>query len=108
MNHIHYRGELRNATTIRNVKVHRKTSIYFPELGRFIGCAPYLEHFIYEDNSKRGPVLFCTCGSDAVITGFQAYKHDSSPSGKDISTIPGELIVCRQHAVSGKHLDGVG
>lgn len=80
-------------------KVRREEKLFFQ--GRFIQCAPYSEHFLYDD--KYGPwTPMCTCGGYGGIVGYNAYKKDASP------TDTGEMIVCVIHAETGRHADGVG
>lgn len=76
---------------------------------RWVACAPYDNHFIYKDpeydNGTLGrSALMCTCGSMAVIAGYNAYRKDASPATD--SKNPGELLVCYFHANTGKHADG--
>jgi len=105
---IRSRNNLNVAETIHGTRVFRTEKIFFPEIHRSVACAPYMEHFIFNDTSNTGWTLFCTCGSPAVIVGYQAYKRDSSPTSKQEDTLAGELLVCYHHASYGKHLDGVG
>lgn len=77
--------------------------------GRFVGCAPYDNHFIYFDPEyAKGTVgkcaTMCSCGSMAVIVGYNVYKQDASPNLD--STQPGEMLICFHHATYGKHADG--
>lgn len=76
---------------------------------RWVACPGYDNHFIYKDPEfEMGTVgkcaTMCTCGSMAVIVGYNAYRKDASPA-LDSST-PGELLVCFTHAQTGKHADG--
>lgn len=100
-------GDLNEATVDGRVKVHRTDRIYFEGHG-LVKCAPYDNHFVFDYKSKKigawTPV--CTCGSPAGIVGYNAYKQDASPTTKDESSNPGELIVCLSHAQTGKHADG--
>lgn len=105
-NIIRSRNNLNVAITVNGTRVFRQEKIYFPQAGRSIACAPYDNHFCFEDNSQMGWTLFCTCGSAGVIVGYQVYKKDASPSKKDDDTMEGELIVCFHHATYGRHLDG--
>jgi len=78
---------------------------------RWVACAPMDNHFIYKDPEyELGTIgkcaTMCTCGSMAVIVGYNAYKHDASPTTKEESMNPGELLVCFLHAQTGFHADG--
>jgi len=63
-----------------------------------VNCAPYDNHFVFKDMSRIGWTTFCTCGSAAVVVGYDAYKQDASAQGA--------LLVCLVHTQSGKHADG--
>lgn len=94
------------AETSNGNRVRRSEKIFFPEAGRSIACAPYDNHFVFVDNSNLGWTTFCTCGSPAVIVGYQVYKNDGSPTKKEFDTIAGEMLICYHHASFGKHLTG--
>lgn len=109
-NIIRVAGIPQEATTSDGHKIHRSDKIFVPDFFRFVVCAPYDNHFLYEDPEfKKGTIgrwfAMCTCGSTAVVVGHNAYKEDSSPtSGSGIRT--GEMLVCYHHAQYGKHADG--
>lgn len=97
---IHFHGSRDEAETGEGRKVYRQKKIFVPEWNRYVVCAAYDVHFIFE-NKQRGYVAYqCTCGSLGVIVGSNAYKQDASP------TETGELFVCLEHAQSGRHMDG--
>lgn len=101
---IKHKGDPNTATTLDNFKVEREEHLYYPEptKERFVKCAPYDNHFLYRDPSGKPGRWWamCTCGSPAVIVGYNAYRSDSSP------TRTGELVVCYQHVQTGLHADG--
>jgi len=80
--------------------------------GVYIQCAPYDNHFIGMNpdflQGKETWFALCSCGSPAVIVGYDAYKKDASPSGvagvKEIAK--GEMLVCYLHASNSVHADG--
>lgn len=101
---IRNRGTVNNAVTMDGANVRREERIIlesyrdaFPE---GIPCASYDNHFVYLDPSKKIGRwrIMCTCGSPAVITGYDAYKNSASPQGA--------LIICMSHAQTGRHNDG--
>jgi len=97
------------AVTMDGHKVTRQDKIFFTELGRFVKCAPYDTHFIYDDPEAKKQTIgrwtpMCSCGSPAGIVGYNAYRQDASPSSE---FVPGELIVCLSHAQFGRHANGV-
>jgi len=87
--------------------VDRLEKLWIPEYGRFVVCAPYDNHFIYEDPSKKTGrwVFMCTCGSPAVIVGSDAYAGHASPTS-GVGIYPGEMLVCKMHMDRNKHADG--
>ena len=92
----HYNSPNEGETQYKQ-KVRREEKLFFQS--RFIQCAPYDTHFIYDD--KLGPWSpMCTCGSAAGIVGYNVYKKDASP------TDTGELIICLFHGQYGRHADG--
>jgi hypothetical protein len=98
-----------SATTLDGYKVRREEKIFVKQLGRYVVCAPYDNHFIYLDPAfekvKGRWFAMCTCGSPAVIAGYNAYKKDASPtSGSGI--IPGEMLLCYLHSNTMRHADG--
>lgn len=100
---IHHRGSPNEATTLDGYKVYRQEEIFIPEWGKFVKCAPYDDHFIYEDPQSERIIgrwaHMCTCGSPAVIVGYNAYKNDASKYS-------GGLLVCKAHADTGHHQTG--
>jgi len=98
---------LNEAETLDGYKVHRKEKIWIPKWNRFVVCAPYSDHFIYEDKSGK-PYRWahmCTCGAAAIIVGSKAYEKDLSPT-TGTGILPGEMFVCQLHSQYGKHADG--
>ena len=97
---IRHRGSPNEAETDEGKKVKRQPSIYLQSYDGLFMVAPYLDHFVYQDPSKKIGrwTLMCTCGSPAVIVGYDAYKQDASPQGS--------MIVCLCHAQTGHHQDG--
>ncbi|MBC8553823.1 MAG: hypothetical protein H8D23_29790 [Candidatus Brocadiales bacterium] len=98
---IRNRGSLNEAITHDGYKVKRREMVYVPEWETMVRCAPYSEHFVYLDPSGKEKRWFasCTCGSMAVITGYNAYKQDAS---KD--NMP--MLLCHYHATYGVHATG--
>ena len=81
-------------------KIYRQKSIFVKEYNRFIPCAPYDNHFIFEEpTGKFGrPSFMCTCGSMAVVVGFSGYE-------KDASSPEGLMFICHNHGTFGVHAD---
>lgn len=106
---IHHRGDLDTAVTADGVRVYRQDKIWFEGHG-LVKCASYDNHFVFDDpmaKKKKGRwTPMCSCGSPAVIVGYNAYIKDATPTNRNESSIPGELIVCYLHVTSGRHADG--
>ena len=94
------------AKTADGYTVHRSDVIFFD--GRLVKCSPYDNHFVYVDPSKKIGrwTTMCSCGSPAVVAGYKAYARDASPTTSAESTVPGEMVVCYIHAITGRHADG--
>ena len=103
---IRARGDVNRAETLDGYKVTRTKQLFFND--KLVLCAPYDNHFIYEDPSGKSQrwLQMCTCGSPAVCVGYKAYAEDSSPTTRADSTDPGEMFVCYIHAVTGRHAEG--
>jgi hypothetical protein len=100
---IRIRGEVKSGILPDGTKIERRKMLWFEGLKTFVQCAPYDNHFLY--THKKGPGFMCTCGSFGITTGYKAYVKDASPStGVDI--IPGQLLSCFTHILTGKHADG--
>lgn len=95
---IRVRNDLNTAETVDGERVERQESIFIPEVGAFVKCAPMDNHFIFETKKKNRWSFMCTCGGPAVIVGSKAYSHLGSPEG--------QMLVCYIHTLSNKHLDG--
>ncbi len=69
---IRKRNSLNEVELEDGAKILRKPYLYVPEYGGLIECAPYDNHFIFEnDISKKNYVGHqCTCGSMAVAKLF--------------------------------------
>jgi hypothetical protein len=94
------------AETMDGHLVEREKHLYFGEpFNRFVLCADYDTHFVYDDPEARKGTIgrwtpVCTCGSAAGVVGYNAYKQDASPSA---GMVTGELVVCLIHAQTGLH-----
>jgi hypothetical protein len=99
-NIIRYKGDLNKAETLDGFTVYRRERLFVPELGREITCAPYDNHFIYEEptHTPGRPSYMCTCGSAAIVAGLSAYENQQSPSGY--------MFLCLYHATYGNHTTG--
>ena len=86
---IRYRGDPQKTTTLKGQPVERKTSLFIPEWNVDIKCAPYDNHFIYENPDKGigSTAYLCTCGGAGVVV------------PPDLSG----MFVCLTHATYGFH-----
>jgi len=72
------------------------------DLRKIVMCAPYDNHFIYQlPVYVIGNSTMCTCGSIAVMIGFNDYSHLASPSETQ-----GLMLVCKAHTDTNRHADG--
>jgi len=106
------RGDLNTCETADGHIVHRQDKLFVEEAdgsGRFIFCAPDADHFIFIDPVWRNIIgrwfAMCSCGSPAVITGYKAYEAFGSPTTRQESTRPGEMLICYHFGQYGKHMD---
>jgi hypothetical protein len=106
-NIIRYRNSPNKAKTLQGYEVERQEKLFIDEPGWnvFVACAPYDNHFIYEDpmysmgkKGKGHSKFLCTCGAVGVVVGYSAYKQDASNSGA--------MLVCLHHASNGVHATG--
>lgn len=90
-NIIHHKGRVTQATTLHGVVVERQEQLFVPEWARFVPCAPYEEHFVYEnpDQAVGSSSYMCTCGSAAVV---------ANPEREGRA-----MFVCLFHATYGNH-----
>ncbi len=108
---IRTRNDANRAETLDGFIVHREKQLWFNDATgpRFVWCAPYDNHFIYNDPSDKVGrwTQMCTCGSFAAVVGYKAYRKDASaPTTVAESTEPGEMLVCYKHATTGRHGEG--
>lgn len=91
-----------SAVTLNGRRVERLKEIYLPSEA-YRRALPVLQtsmHFCFRDpDVARGTTLFCTCGSPAIIIGYDAYKKHSSYLGN-------EVISCHSFIQYGVHSDG--
>ena len=93
-NIIHHRGDL-NKVTSDGKEFTRQEYIIIPTMGQKVKCTPYDNHFVYRDARKLGWVLFCTCGSPAVVINYDAYKNHGSSQGA--------LLACKAQIDTNEH-----
>lgn len=70
MNIIKHPGEVKTATLADGTIVHRQGRLFVAEWDAFVVCAPYQDHFVFENPDTRNgsPGFVCTCGAVAVVT----------------------------------------
>jgi hypothetical protein len=118
---VRFTGDRKSGTTNTGKTVYREDKIYMGKEYGFVKTANYGPHFIYRDpdmDEKTGEwpkdprftgrwSPMCSCGSPSGIVGSNVYAPDASPTTKNDSTKPGQMLVCifaAQHG--GMHLDG--
>lgn len=90
MNVIHHFGDPKQATTLKGKQIKRQEQLFVPEWNALVPCAPYDDHFIYEnpDHNRGSSSYMCTCGSPAVVINPEREKR---------------MFVCLFHATYGSH-----
>jgi hypothetical protein len=88
------------AITLNGVPIFRQKEIFLPSHHTHVPVLQTSMHFCFRDSSRpRGSTLFCTCGSMAVVVGYEAYHRVNSFIGH-------EVIACHNYIQYGKHADG--
>ena len=66
---IKHAGQQNSATLLDGTVVYRQEKLFVEDWGAMVLCAPYDDHFIYEnpDTQKGSPGYMCTCGAVAVV-----------------------------------------
>jgi len=64
---IRHAGEQRKAVSLNGDPVVRKDAFFISDWLAFVKCAPYDNHFLYENNHVDQPAYLCTCGSAAGV-----------------------------------------
>ena len=89
-----------NAVTLGGIAVRREEKIFLPSYRQWFPVLPTSMHFCFRDASHaRGITLFCTCGSFAIVVGYEAYKDLNSYIGN-------EVIACHSYIQNRIHSDG--
>lgn len=87
---------------------------------RWVMCQDYDNHFVALNPYFANPdypgmnavMAFCSCGSQAVVVGYERYKQGASASSGGKGFIPGEMLVCKEFTDNlvnhgtGRHRDG--
>lgn len=107
---IRVRNTPNEATLSDGSKIYRnpENKFFIASLGRPVKAMDYDNHFIALDptNEKGRWFAMCSCGSPAVIVGYNVYKEGASAGNSEDGMMPGEMLVCYMHSLNGKHADG--
>ena len=99
-NVIKHHNDPKHAVTLHGDNVERQVQIFLPSYRAWLPVLQTSMHFCFRDPSvPRGTTLFCTCGSPAIIVGFEAYKKYNAYMGM-------EVISCHYFIQYGVHSDG--
>lgn len=90
-------GDLKSAE-VDGKTFYRQQQLYLGDDLGIVKCSPMDNEFIFVDGRRKGWTTFCTCGSPAVIVGYDVYSRDASAQGM--------MLVCYHHAAYGVHLGG--
>ena len=108
--YIRVRNTPNEATLSDGSKIYRikEGKVYVEGLKRFVKTVDYSNHFVALDPSKKVGRWFalCSCGSPAVVAGYNAYKHGASAGTNQDGMVAGEMLICYFHSLTGKHSDG--
>jgi hypothetical protein len=99
---IHQYGRPVNAKTLEGTWVERPEKIYIQSYQAIFPCLDYDSHFVYEDPTttrKYGSTLLCTCGSPAVVVGYDGYMKFASYQGE-------KVVACLHYTQNECHADG--
>ena len=97
-----------------------RMAVKVPAWNRMVACADYDNHFValnpyFGDINYPGlntVWAFCSCGSIAVVVGYNQYAEGFSPSSGGMGFVPGEMLVCKEFTDTltetgiGMHMDG--
>lgn len=108
--HIRVKNTPNEATLDDGSKIYRVKDgrVWVEGLKRFVKTVDYDNHFVALDPSKKVGRWFalCSCGSPAVVAGYNAYKHGASAGTNEDGMVAGEMLICYAHSLTGKHSDG--
>lgn len=96
---IHQFGRPKKAKLLNGRWVDRPEHIFVPSYHDVFPTLDYDNHFVYYDGEHIGSTLMCTCGSAAIVVGYEAYRMYASYMGHNV-------IACMMHTQQGKHADG--
>lgn len=107
---IRVRNTPNEATLSDGSKIYRNKEgkIWVEGLGRPVKTLDYDNHFVALDPSKKKGRWFalCSCGSPAVVAGYNAYRQGASAGTDEDGMVAGEMLVCYFHAMYARHADG--
>lgn len=79
--------------------IEREDEIFVPSYHQWFETLNTYDHFCFRQKHKMGATLLCSCGSDAAIFNYEAYRRFDS-------TYRGQIIACTSLIQYGKHADG--
>ena len=100
---------------IMRIRRPKDNKVFIPGDGfsRYVATVDMDNHFValnpHFDKIRGSWFAYCSCGSPAVVVGYNAYKRGASvSSASEDGMVSGEMLVCYYHAQYGKHMDGSG
>lgn len=100
-NIIKHHGDPNKAFTLGGIEVQREEKIFLTSYNQWFNVIQTSMHFCFRDATvPRGTTLFCTCGSPAIIVGYEVYHKLNS------TYIGNEAITCHSLIQNGRHADG--
>jgi hypothetical protein len=117
---VKFTGDRKSAVTSTGKTVYRHDKLWMGKEFGWVHCAGFGNHFIYHDpdfNQTTGEwpkgkkfmgrwTPMCTCASPVGIYGFKAYDKFASPTTREDSTKPGQMLMCKHMVDYGVHMDG--
>ena len=79
--------------------IERADEIFIPSYKQWFRQLDTHNHFCFRQGHRLGATMLCSCGSDAAIFHFDAYKFFQS-------TYVGDVIACTSLMQYRKHADG--
>lgn len=91
-------GKARRAN-VDGETVLREELIYVPSERSWVRQLDTYDHFCYYNKRKLGATMLCSCGSQANIYGYEAYRQFQSVN-------MGRVIACMSLVENKHHADG--
>lgn len=95
---IKHHGRPVRATGLDGGEITREDRIFLASHQDWYPTLDYYDHFVYY-KKQLGSTLMCTCGSQAGVVGYEAYRKFASYQGPNV-------IACLYYTEHKSHVDG--